>query len=243
MRVQSMPARSANSCALIRITPATRDYLAADIEPLPVHHKAAAIPDDNLHLIQRFARKTTASTLHRVMAQRPLRQERQTIRTLLKSTGCVATATIRPAAASVRTHPPERQKHITNTARPGVPAYSTRAPRNSTVTVDVSGDTEVPQSPVAPIPTPKARTIRYPASCNPCLSLNADAATAYLLGPAPMAAGDICDNRARLEAFRGNLCLQIVEPKADLRRQLPLRYVNGRLVVRMVVHCEHPCRK
>jgi hypothetical protein len=34
----------------------------------------------------------------------------------------------------------------------------------------------------------------------------------HLLGPAAMATGDVCDNRPRLEAFRGNLCLQIVRP-------------------------------
>jgi hypothetical protein len=34
----------------------------------------------------------------------------------------------------------------------------------------------------------------------------------HLLGPAAMATRDICDNRPRLEAFRGNLRLQIIRP-------------------------------
>ena len=34
----------------------------------------------------------------------------------------------------------------------------------------------------------------------------------HLLGPAAMATGDIRDNRTRLEAFGGNLRLQIVRP-------------------------------
>lgn len=34
----------------------------------------------------------------------------------------------------------------------------------------------------------------------------------HLLGPAAMAAGNICYNRAWLEAFRDNLCLQIIWP-------------------------------
>jgi hypothetical protein len=61
----------------------------------------------------------------------------------------------------------------------------------------------------------------------------------HLLGPAAMAAGDICDNRTRLEAFRRNLCLQIIRPALstyasihfDTRRQ------RSSYVVRMVVHC------
>jgi hypothetical protein len=34
----------------------------------------------------------------------------------------------------------------------------------------------------------------------------------HLLWPAAMAACDICYNRAWLEAFRDNLCLQIIRP-------------------------------
>jgi hypothetical protein len=42
----------------------------------------------------------------------------------------------------------------------------------------------------------------------------------HLLGPAAMAAGDVCDNRARLEAFRGNPCLQIVRPALSTRASI-----------------------
>ncbi len=53
---------------------------------------------------------------------------------------------------------------------------------------------------------------------------------------------DICHNRAWLEAFRDNLCLQIIRPvlptyasiQFDTRRQ------RSSDVVRMVVYCEHP---
>jgi hypothetical protein len=34
----------------------------------------------------------------------------------------------------------------------------------------------------------------------------------YLLRPATMTADDICDNCPRLEAFRGNLSLQMIRP-------------------------------
>ncbi|WP_246207947.1 MULTISPECIES: hypothetical protein [Bradyrhizobium] len=56
-------------------------------------------------------------------------------------------------------------------------------------------------------------TIRYPPKLTAPTGPNAlDAANHAPAGPAAMAAGDICYNRARLEAFRGNLCLQIVRP-------------------------------
>ncbi|MGY3695464.1 hypothetical protein ACVIGA_005544 [Bradyrhizobium sp. USDA 3240] len=68
MRVHSMPARSADSCAAFtRMTPATMGgHEAAAIEPFPVHHKAAAIPDDNLHPISAL-RTEDHHTLHRVL--------------------------------------------------------------------------------------------------------------------------------------------------------------------------------
>ena len=59
-----------------------RPFEAAAIEPLPIQHKAAAIPDDNLHPIGALRTEDHRHALHRVMAQRLLRQERQAIRTL-----------------------------------------------------------------------------------------------------------------------------------------------------------------
>jgi len=44
----------------------------------------------------------------------------------------------------------------------------------------------------------------------------------HLLGLAAMAAGDVCDNRARLEAFRGNPGLQIVRPALSTRASIHL---------------------
>jgi hypothetical protein len=66
----------------------------------------------------------------------------------------------------------------------------------------------------------------------------------YLLGPAAMAAGNIGDNRARLEAFRSNPRLQIVRPALSTRASIHFD-TGGQssYVVRMVVHCEHPCRR
>lgn len=65
----------------------------------------------------------------------------------------------------------------------------------------------------------------------------------HLLGPAAMATGNIRYNRAWLKAFRDDLRLQIIRPLLatgasihfDPRRQ------RSSYVVRMVVHCEHPC--
>lgn len=60
-----------------------------------------------------------------------------------------------------------------------------------------------------------------------------------------MAAGNICDNRARLEAFRDNLCLQIIWLLLATGASIPFdtRRQRSSYVVRMVVHCEHPCRR
>ena len=77
------------------------------------------------------------------MAQRLLRQERQTIPTL--SEVHRLRRHVNHEARGWRQHERVRRsaKNTSlNTARPGVPRTSTRAPRNSTVTVDVSGDTE-----------------------------------------------------------------------------------------------------
>nr|WP_231168610.1 hypothetical protein [Bradyrhizobium sp. 41S5] len=53
--------------AFTRMTPATMGgHEAAAIEPFPVHHKAAAIPDDNLHPISAL-RTEDHHTLHRVL--------------------------------------------------------------------------------------------------------------------------------------------------------------------------------
>lgn len=48
----------------------------------------------------------------------------------------------------------------------------------------------------------------------------------HLLGPAAMAAGDICDNRARLKAFRGNPRPSNRPASAFDPRQYTLRYVG-----------------
>src|SRR5579864_6081400 len=65
----------------------------------------------------------------------------------------------------------------------------------------------------------------------------------HLLRPAAMAAGAICDNRARLEAFRGNLCLQIVRPALSTGASIHFdTWGRSSYVVRMVIHCEHPCQ-
>ncbi len=58
------------------------------------------------------------------------------------------------------------------------------------------------------------------------------------------AAGNICDNRARLEAFRSNPRLQIVRPALSTRASIHFNtWRRSSYVVRMVVHCEHPCRR
>ena len=146
MRVQSMPARSADNCAaFIRITPATMGgpFEAAAIEPLPVHHQAAAIPDDNLHPIGALRTEDHRHTLHRVMAQRLLRQERQAIRTLseVHRLGRNVNHEARWWRQHARVRRSAKNTSL-NAARPGVPRTSTRAPWNSTVTTAVSGDPE-----------------------------------------------------------------------------------------------------
>ena len=83
MRAQSMPARSADSCAaFIRITPAT---MGGHLKPLlssRFQYITRPLPSQTTIFTRsaRFARKTTATPFHRVMAQRLLRQERQAVR-------------------------------------------------------------------------------------------------------------------------------------------------------------------
>jgi hypothetical protein len=66
----------------------------------------------------------------------------------------------------------------------------------------------------------------------------------YLLGPAAMAARDICHNCPRLEAFRDDLRLQRIRPALSTHASV---HFNTRrqpsYVVRMVVHGEHHCRR
>jgi hypothetical protein len=145
MRVQSMPARSADSCApFIRITPATMGgHLKAAIEPLPIHHKTAAIPDNNLYPVGALRTEDHRHTLHRVMAQRLLRQERQAIRAFPEVHGL--RRNVNHETSGWHQHERTRRNAINtslSTASPGAPRTSTRAPRSSTVTVAVSGDSE-----------------------------------------------------------------------------------------------------
>jgi hypothetical protein len=67
----------------------------------------------------------------------------------------------------------------------------------------------------------------------------------YLLGPAAVAACDICYNCAWLKAFRDNLRLQISRPPLSAYSSIHFDTLGQRSshVVRMVVHCEHPCRR
>jgi hypothetical protein len=62
-----------------------RPFEAAAIEPLPIQHKAAAVPDDNLHPVGALCTEDHRYPFHRVMAQRLLRQERQAIRAPFRS--------------------------------------------------------------------------------------------------------------------------------------------------------------
>src|SRR5262249_16383915 len=57
-------------------------FEAAAIEPLPIHHEATAIPDDNLHSVGALRTVDHRHALHRVMAQCLLCQRRQAIPTL-----------------------------------------------------------------------------------------------------------------------------------------------------------------
>lgn len=146
MRVQSMPARSADRCAaFIRITPAT---MRSHLKPLLSSRfqyitRPVAIPDDNLHPIRTLRTEDHRHSLHRVMAQRLLRQERQAIRTL--SEVHRLGRNVNREARGWRQHERARRSAMNtslNTARPGVPRTSTRAPWNSTVTTAASGDLE-----------------------------------------------------------------------------------------------------
>jgi hypothetical protein len=67
----------------------------------------------------------------------------------------------------------------------------------------------------------------------------------HLLWSAAVAAGDICDNRAGLEAFQGNLRLHIIGPSLATRASIHFdtRRQRSSHVVRMVVHCEHSFQK
>src|SRR4051794_2750134 len=120
-----------------------RPLEGAALKPLPIQHEATTIPDNNLHPISALRTEDHRHALHRVMAQRLLRQEHQTIRTL--SEVHRLRRHVNHEARGWRQHERVRRsaKNTSlNTARPGVPRTSTLAPRNSTVTVDVSGDTE-----------------------------------------------------------------------------------------------------
>jgi len=90
MRVQSMPAKSADSCAAtIRITPA-RPFEAAPSEPLPIHHKAATVPDDNLQSIRALC-TVTATPLIESWPSVSFAKSAKPSAPFLKSTGWVAT--------------------------------------------------------------------------------------------------------------------------------------------------------
>ena len=124
MRVQSMPARSADSCAaFIRITPAT---MGGHLKPLLSSRR-----EDHRY------------SLHRIMAQRLFRQQGQALRTLPEVDRLGRN--VDHEASGWRQHERVRRSAMNtslNTARPGVPRTSTRAPWNSTVTTAASGDRE-----------------------------------------------------------------------------------------------------
>lgn len=68
MRIQSMPAESADSCAaFIRIPPSTTGghLKALPSSRLPIQNEAAAIPDDNLHPTRALRTEHHRHALHR----------------------------------------------------------------------------------------------------------------------------------------------------------------------------------
>lgn len=145
MRVQSMPARSADSCAaFIRITPAT---MGGHLKPLPssrFQHITRPLPSQTTIFTRwRALHGRPPPPLHRVTAQRLLRQERQTIRTLPEVYRLGRN--VNREARRWCQHERVRRSAMNNslsTARPGVPRTSTRAPWNSTVTTAATSDTE-----------------------------------------------------------------------------------------------------
>lgn len=77
MRIQSLPAISADNCAaFIRITPSTTDGHSKPppSSRFPIQHKATAIPDDNLHPIGALRTEDDCHALLRILAQHLLRR-------------------------------------------------------------------------------------------------------------------------------------------------------------------------
>ena len=122
-----------------------RPFESAAIEPLPVHHKAAAIPDDNLYPVGALRTEDHRHALHRVMASVSFAKSARPS-PLPKS--MVGSNVNHEASGWLSINVPA-QRHNTSlsTARPGVPRTSTRAPRNSTVTTAASGDAGSQQPP------------------------------------------------------------------------------------------------
>src|SRR6185312_2595218 len=113
------------------------------MQVVPVQHKATAIPNDDLHPIGTLRTEDHCHALHRIVAQRLLRQECQAIRALpeVHRLG----RDVDHEARGWRQHERVRRSAVNtslNTARPGVPRISTRAPWSSTVTTATSGETE-----------------------------------------------------------------------------------------------------
>ncbi|MBM7487819.1 hypothetical protein ACVWWI_006628 [Bradyrhizobium sp. USDA 3686] len=120
-----------------------RPLEGAALKPLPIQHEATTIPDHDLHPISALRTEDHRHPLHRIVAQRLLRQQRQTIRALpeVYRSG----RNVNHEASGSRQHERVR-RNATNTslstASPGVPRTSTRAPWSSTVTTAASGDPE-----------------------------------------------------------------------------------------------------
>jgi hypothetical protein len=93
MRIQSLPAISADNCAaFIRITPSTTD---GHLKPppssrFPIQHKATAIPDDNLHPIGALRTEDDCCSSSDLGPAPPSQSVRPSA-PFLKSTGRVAT--------------------------------------------------------------------------------------------------------------------------------------------------------
>jgi hypothetical protein len=184
MRVQSMPARSADSCAaFIRMTPSTMGgpFEAAAIERLPIHHEATAIPHDNLH----GRRASHGRPPPRVMAQCLPCQMRQAIRTLpeVHRLG----RHVNHKISGSHQHERVRRSAINtslSTARPGAPRTSTRAPSSSTVTAAASGDKDRSAAASREDSDTNARTIVYPPKPAAPIDPNAPCAANHALAVA-----------------------------------------------------------
>ncbi|QOG21069.1 hypothetical protein [Bradyrhizobium sp. SEMIA] len=132
------------------------------------------------------------------------------------------------------------QKHITQ--RYQASRTSTRAPRNSTVTVVAAGDPEGARATSSDNYDTKGTNDNYPSKPAAPIDLNAPGAAS----DAAAVAGShgsvrICYNHAWLEAFHNNLCLQIIRLVLSTYAtiQFDTRRHRSSYVARTVVDCEH----